>query len=155
MDASDVKTAQLPLDFSLNVKSEAIANLNIHVKSNGNSAPAANMLISPDKNSQSAFKVVTPKQSTDGMCYFPFDNMDSLFFHIRKRFPLVLVYVFCVFLCFTDIFFNICAPDCSTMPFSSVEQIRNDIKLASQKVKKSKRSPVVFCRERRAHMCLS
>lgn len=86
MDGTDVKTAQLPLDFSLNVKSEAIAALNIHVKSNGDNTPTANMLISPDKSSQSAFKVVTPKQNTDGMCYFPFgDNAIPIF-----RFPSIL-----------------------------------------------------------------
>lgn len=90
MDASDVKTAQLPLDFSLNVKSEAIAALNIHVKSNGDNAPTANMLISPDKSSQSAFKVVTPKQNTDGMCYFPFGDDAITIFRYCERFPCIL-----------------------------------------------------------------
>lgn len=99
MDASDVKTAQLPLDFSLNVKSEAITNLNIHVKSNGDSAPTANMLISPDKSSQSAFKVVTPKQNTDGMCDFPFGNLQSPFLIFEQDFYLyLLLLLFFVFL---------------------------------------------------------
>lgn len=95
MDASDVKTAQLPLDFSLNVKSEAITNLNIRVKSNGDSAPTANMLISPDKNSQSAFKVVTPKQNTDGMCSTfrsTACNRDS--FYVHERFPYIIFSIF-------------------------------------------------------------
>lgn len=55
-----MKTPQLPLDFSLNVKSDGITNLNIHVKTAEN---GASMLISPDKSSQSAFKVVTPKHA--------------------------------------------------------------------------------------------
>lgn len=59
-----MKTAQLPLDFSLNVKTDGAANLNIHVKTNENTS--SSMLISSDKNSQSAFKVVTPKHA-DGM----------------------------------------------------------------------------------------
>lgn len=57
-----MKTSQLPLDFSLNVKTEGVTNLNIHVKTADN---GASMLISPEKGSQSAFKVVTPKH-TDG-----------------------------------------------------------------------------------------
>lgn len=64
MDVSEMKTAQLPLDFSLNVKTDGVTNLNIHVKTNDNTSN--NMLISSEKNSQSAFKVVTPKHA-DGM----------------------------------------------------------------------------------------
>lgn len=64
MDVSEMKTAQLPLDFSLNVKTDGVTNLNIHVKASDTSSN--NMLISSDKNSQSAFKVVTPKHA-DGM----------------------------------------------------------------------------------------
>lgn len=60
MEVSPIKASQLPLDFSLNVKTEGITNLNIHVKA---SESSANMLISPDKGSQSAFKVVTPKHA--------------------------------------------------------------------------------------------
>lgn len=60
MEVSPMKAPQLPLDFSLNVKTEGITNLNIHVKTSEHSA---NMLISPDKSSQSAFKVVTPKHA--------------------------------------------------------------------------------------------
>lgn len=56
-----MKASQLPLDFSLNVKAEGVTNLNIHVKATTESS--ANMLISPDKSSQSAFKVVTPKHA--------------------------------------------------------------------------------------------
>lgn len=66
MDVSELKAAHLPLDFSLNVKAEGVTNLNIHVKNADN---GASMLISPDKNSQSAFKVVTPKH-TDGKYTF-------------------------------------------------------------------------------------
>lgn len=60
MDVSTMKASQLPLDFSLNVKAEGVTNLNIHVKTAEN---GASMLISPDKSSQSAFKVVTPKHA--------------------------------------------------------------------------------------------
>lgn len=60
MEAAPVKTASLPLDFSLNVKTEGISNLNIHVKTSENHT---NMLISPDKSMQSAFTVVTPKHA--------------------------------------------------------------------------------------------
>lgn len=60
MDVSTMKKSQLPLDFSLNVKADGLTNLNIHVKSAEN---GANMLISPEKSSQSAFKVVTPKHA--------------------------------------------------------------------------------------------
>lgn len=62
MDVAEMKTSQLPLDFSLNLKTEGVTNLNIHVKTAEN---GASMLISPEKVSQSAFKVVTPKH-TDG-----------------------------------------------------------------------------------------
>lgn len=61
MDVTELKSTQLPLDFSLNVKADGVANLNIHVKANNGTS----MLISPEKSSQSAFKVVTPKH-TDG-----------------------------------------------------------------------------------------
>lgn len=62
MDVSELKstTAQLPLDFSLNVKTDGVANLNIHVKA---ANTGTSMLISPEKSSQSAFKVVTPKHA--------------------------------------------------------------------------------------------
>lgn len=55
-----MKASQLPLDFSLNVKTDGLTNLNIQVKTAEN---GASMLISPDKSSQSAFKVVTPKHA--------------------------------------------------------------------------------------------
>lgn len=60
-----MKASQLPLDFSLNVKAEGVTNLNIHVKTAEN---GASMLISPDKSSQSAFKVVTPKHADGKLC---------------------------------------------------------------------------------------
>lgn len=60
MDVSTMKTSQLPLDFSLNVKTDGLTNLNIQVKTSEN---GSSMLISPDKSSQSAFKVVTPKHA--------------------------------------------------------------------------------------------
>lgn len=64
MDVSTMKASQLPLDFSLNVKADGLTNLNIQVKTAEN---GASMLISPDKSSQSAFKVVTPnRQHADG-----------------------------------------------------------------------------------------
>lgn len=50
---------QLPLDFSLNVKSEGNANICSNVKTD-----VTSVLLS-EKGSQSAFKVVTPK-NTDG-----------------------------------------------------------------------------------------
>lgn len=60
MEAVPIKAASLPLDFSLNVKTEGISNLNIHVKTSEHNT---NMLISPDKSMQSAFTVVTPKHA--------------------------------------------------------------------------------------------
>lgn len=70
MDVSTMKTPQLPLDFSLNVKADGLTNLNIQVKTAEN---GASMLISPDKNSQSAFKVVTPKHA-DGKSLSDYSN---------------------------------------------------------------------------------
>lgn len=102
MDASDVKTAQLPLDFSLNVKSEALTNLNILVKSNGDSAPTTNMLISPDKNSQSAFKVVTPKHNADGMLYNIFHCQRSPAHQAFATFDICLICSI-LFLLFTNV----------------------------------------------------
>lgn len=64
-----MKASQLPLDFSLNVKAEGVTNLNIHVKTAEN---GASMLISPDKSSQSAFKVVTPKHADGKLSTFQF-----------------------------------------------------------------------------------
>lgn len=66
MDVAEMKTSQLPLDFSLNVKTEGVTNLNIQVRTADNGA--SSMLISPEKGSQSAFKVVTPKH-TDGKSF--------------------------------------------------------------------------------------
>lgn len=60
MNLGTMKASQLPLDFSLNVKADGVTNLNIQVKT---AEHGASMLISPDKNSQSAFKVVTPKHA--------------------------------------------------------------------------------------------
>lgn len=57
----------LPLDFSLNVKSEGNPSLSINGKSDG-----PNGLLSPEKGSSSAFKVVTPKHS-DGKIFLPFN----------------------------------------------------------------------------------
>lgn len=54
-----MKASHLPLDFSLNMKTDGLTNLNIQVKTSEN---GASMLISPDKSS-SAFKVVTPKHA--------------------------------------------------------------------------------------------
>lgn len=75
MDVAELKSSQLPLDFSLNVKTDGVANLNIHVKANNGTS----MLISPEKGSQSAFKVVTPKHA-DG----------KLLFTKKKHFFLIL-----------------------------------------------------------------
>lgn len=81
MDVSTMKASQLPLDFSLNVKADGVTNLNIHVKTAEN---GASMLISPDKSSQSAFKVVTPKhadgKSKQVVVYESFDPMKILSF---------------------------------------------------------------------------
>lgn len=60
MEITDMKP-QLPLDFSLNVKSEGNANVCGNVKTD-----VTSVLLS-EKGSQSAFKVVTPK-NTDGKC---------------------------------------------------------------------------------------
>lgn len=64
------KLHQLPLDFSVNVKTEKPANISISVSSSDNMPTT--VLLSPDKVSTSAFKVVTPKNA-DGK------------FHITKR----------------------------------------------------------------------
>lgn len=74
-----MKTSQLPLDFSLNVKAEGVTNLNIHVKAADN---GTSMLISPDKGSQSAFKVVTPK-NTDGKCFSSVPTEQCSSFHFK------------------------------------------------------------------------
>lgn len=58
MEITDMKP-QLPLDFSLNVKSETNSNISRNVKTD-----VTSVLLS-EKGSQSAFKVVTPK-NTDG-----------------------------------------------------------------------------------------
>ncbi|XP_031623379.1 zinc finger protein 782 [Contarinia nasturtii] len=74
MDVSTMKTSQLPLDFSLNVKADGLTNLNIQVKT---AEHGASMLISPDKSSQSAFKVVTPKHADgarNGLFPFPLNS---------------------------------------------------------------------------------
>lgn len=64
----------LPLDFSLNMKSEMSVNLTLtdnamvakrDATTTGTSG--GGMLLSPEKGSSSAFKVVTPKHS-DGTC---------------------------------------------------------------------------------------
>lgn len=81
-----MKASQLPLDFSLNVKADGVTNLNIHVKTAEN---GASMLISPDKSSQSAFKVVTPKHA-DGkfkmwiLLLISFSMESVVVFYIRK-----------------------------------------------------------------------
>lgn len=53
------KKIQLPLDFSLNVKTEKPANISISV----NSDDGSTVILSPEKMSTSAFKVVTPKNA--------------------------------------------------------------------------------------------
>lgn len=82
MDVTTMKTSQLPLDFSLNVKADGVTNLNIHVKTAEN---GASMLISPDKSSQSAFKVVTPKhadgKSQQVVVYEFFRSYEHIIFH--------------------------------------------------------------------------
>lgn len=79
MDVSELKSSHLPLDFSLNVKTDGVANLNIHVKANNGTS----MLISPEKGSQSAFKVVTPKHA-DGKLM----QRNKLIFFFCKKFGL-------------------------------------------------------------------
>lgn len=87
MDVSTMKTPQLPLDFSLNVKAEGVTNLNIHVKAAEN---GASMLISPEKNSHSAFRVVTPKHA-DGKCDFAAGTIPTIGFLYRKFMIFVLL----------------------------------------------------------------
>lgn len=83
MDVSTMKASQLPLDFSLNVKAEGVTNLNIHVKTAEN---GASMLISPDKSSQSAFKVVTPKHADGKLCLcFFFHSKSNIFMKSNKK----------------------------------------------------------------------
>lgn len=94
-----MKTPQLPLDFSLNVKAEGVTNLNIQVKAAEN---GTSMLISPDKNSHSAFKVVTPKHA-DGkfnehiydFCQLQLDAKNSsLWARIQKSLKILFPVIF-------------------------------------------------------------
>lgn len=59
MEISEMKPL-LPLDFSLSVKSEGNSSLTNMTSSHKADGP---MLLSPEKGSSSAFKVVTPKNS--------------------------------------------------------------------------------------------
>jgi len=63
MEITDMKP-QLPLDFSLNVKSEGNSNISSNVKTD-----VTSVLLS-EKGSQSAFKVVTPKNTDGKYAYF-------------------------------------------------------------------------------------
>lgn len=68
MEITEMKPL-LPLDFSLNVKTEV--NSNLSMKNDVSSA-----LLSPEKGSSSAFKVVTPKNS---------DGKFNIFGCVRKK----------------------------------------------------------------------
>ena len=62
MEMSEIKP-NLPLDFSLSVKTEGTHSLSMNLKNDGGT-----VLLSPEKGSSSAFKVVTPKHS-DGKTF--------------------------------------------------------------------------------------
>lgn len=80
MEISEMKPL-LPLDFSLSVKSEGNSSLTNMTASHKADGP---MLLSPEKGSSSAFKVVTPKNSDGKLTvisvFFFFSLNEKLFY---------------------------------------------------------------------------